>query len=221
MSSNTCCGHRQATAILAAHFSASSREATSTTANPPMCSLLSGYGPSVIVPSVATTLGSWCSSPALYTHTPASIASCSTARAALATSGRSSRGKSMSPSSNRIMYCVISNRLLRVVVPSPLQQRTDLDLPVARLRPLGGELEGHVEVGGLDDPEAGEILLRFQEGPVGEHRLISATVDHGGRAWLCQAVGVDPVGLGAELVVERVDGRHLAGDDQFGPVSDH
>jgi hypothetical protein len=34
-----------------------------------------------------------------------------------------------------------------------------LDLPIAGLRPLGGELERHVEVGGLDDPEVGEILL--------------------------------------------------------------
>src|ERR1700730_18835037 len=34
-----------------------------------------------------------------------------------------------------------------------------LDLPTAGLRPLGGELERHVEVEGLDDPEAGEVLL--------------------------------------------------------------
>ena len=44
MSSNTCCAHRQATAILAAHSSASSREPTSTIANPPICPLLSGKG---------------------------------------------------------------------------------------------------------------------------------------------------------------------------------
>jgi len=35
------------------------------------------------------------------------------------------------------------------------------------LRPLGGELERHVEIGRLDDPEAGEVLLRLHEGPVG------------------------------------------------------
>jgi hypothetical protein len=33
------------------------------------------------------------------------------------------------------------------------------------LRPLGGELERHVEIGGLDDPEAAEVLLRLQKGP--------------------------------------------------------
>src|SRR5215472_11182153 len=55
-SSRTSCAQRHATAILAAHSSASSREGTSTTANPQMTSLVSGYGPSVTVPSVATTL---------------------------------------------------------------------------------------------------------------------------------------------------------------------
>src|SRR3954462_10766037 len=38
-------------------------------------------------------------------------------------------------------------------------ERPHLDLPIARLRPVGGELERHVEVGGLDDPEADEVLL--------------------------------------------------------------
>ncbi len=56
MISRTSCAHRQATAILAAHSSASSREGTSTIENPPMTALVSGYGPAVTVPSVATTL---------------------------------------------------------------------------------------------------------------------------------------------------------------------
>ena len=47
MSSRTSCAQRQATAILAAHSSASSREGTSTIAKPPMTSLVSGNGPSV------------------------------------------------------------------------------------------------------------------------------------------------------------------------------
>jgi hypothetical protein len=56
MNSRTSCAQRQAPAFLAAHCSASSREGTSTTQNPPM---VSGYGPSVTVPSVATTLAFW------------------------------------------------------------------------------------------------------------------------------------------------------------------
>jgi hypothetical protein len=46
-----------------------------------MTSLVSGYGPSVTVPSVATTLARWLSSPPLNTNTPASLASWTTASA--------------------------------------------------------------------------------------------------------------------------------------------
>ena len=106
--SRTSCEQRQATAILAAHSSASSREATSTTANPPMTSLVSGNGPSVTIPSVSTMLARWLSSPAPKTHTPAARASCTTAVAALATSGSSSSGNFIHPSSNEIRYRVIS-----------------------------------------------------------------------------------------------------------------
>src|SRR5918999_1625754 len=74
--SRTSCAQRQATASLPAHSSASSREGTSTTENPPMYALLSGDGPSVTVPSVATTLtSSWEWRPPPKTQTPASFAS--------------------------------------------------------------------------------------------------------------------------------------------------
>jgi hypothetical protein len=39
-----------------------------------------------------------------------------------------------------------------------------LDLPIAGPQHLGGELERHVEVGGLDDPEVGEVLLSSNVG---------------------------------------------------------
>src|SRR5687767_11758352 len=114
--SRTSCAQRQATAILPAHSSASSREGTSTTENPPMYALLSG--PSVTVPSVATTLtSSWECSPPPNTQTPASIASCTTACAASATSGRSSLGNVIAPSSNEIRYRVISRLLSRRPAP--------------------------------------------------------------------------------------------------------
>ncbi len=87
--SRTSCVQRQATAFLAAHFSASSRAGTSTTQNPPMAS---AYGPSVTVPSVATMLAFWCSSPPPKTQTPAFMASSTTSCAALATAGMSSSG---------------------------------------------------------------------------------------------------------------------------------
>jgi hypothetical protein len=50
-----------------------------------------------------------------------------------------------------------------------------LDLPIAGLRPLGGEHERHVEVEGLDDPEAGEVLLVSNVGgswPYGWNRSV-------------------------------------------------
>src|SRR6185295_10615317 len=101
------------------------------------------------------------------------------------------------------------------------QERPHLDLPVAGLRPLGGELERHVEVGGLDDPEAGEILLRLQERPVGEHRLLASVVDDGGRAGRREAAGEDPVTLRHEPVVEHVDGRILVRSSEAIVVRDH
>jgi hypothetical protein len=54
--SRTSWAHRQATAILAAHANAYSREGTSMIEKPPITALVSGYGPSATVPSVATTL---------------------------------------------------------------------------------------------------------------------------------------------------------------------
>src|SRR4029079_16984510 len=149
------------------------------------------------------------------------MASCSTACAALATSGRSSRGKSMSPSSNRIMYLVIVDRLLSSRGCSLAQERPHLDLPVAGLRSLGGELERHIEGGCLDDPEAGKVLLGFQERSVGEHRLLSPIVDDGGRARCPEADGEDPVALGLEPLVEDVDGRRLGRGGQAGRIVDY
>jgi hypothetical protein len=54
--SRTSWAQRQASAILAAQASASSREETSRTENPPTTAFVSGTGPSTTVPSVATML---------------------------------------------------------------------------------------------------------------------------------------------------------------------
>src|SRR6266508_4973839 len=124
--SRTSCAQRQATAVLPAHSSASSREGTSTTENPPMYALLSGYGPSVTVPSVATTLtSSWECSPPPNTHTPPSMASWTTACAAADTSGNSSSGKVIAPSSNEIRYRVISRLPSRRPAPAASHPATD------------------------------------------------------------------------------------------------
>src|SRR4051812_45951726 len=46
-------------------------------------------------------------------------------------------------------------------------ERPDLDLAPARLRCLRSELEGDVQVGYVDDPEAADELLRLRVGAVG------------------------------------------------------
>src|SRR3954453_8261669 len=75
----TSCGQRHATATFAAHKRAASSSATSTTAKPPSCSLVSAYGPSMIsgVPLDGPTLntGASSSSPPVNMRTPAGFMS--------------------------------------------------------------------------------------------------------------------------------------------------
>src|SRR5579859_6834922 len=101
------------------------------------------------------------------------------------------------------------------------QERPHLDLPVEGLRPLGGQPERHVEVGRIDDPEAGEVLLRLHEGTVGEQCLITPVVDHSGRAGHPEATGEYPVPLGLEPLVEHVDRSVLVRGGEAGRVVDH
>ena len=84
-------------------------------------------------------------------------------------------------------------------------ERPDLDLAVARLGRPGSELERDVEVGRLDDPEAGEVLLGLDERAVGEDQLAPAAVGHGRVVRRGQPAAEDPLAVGPELVVERVD----------------
>src|SRR5262249_39115366 len=77
------------------------------------------------------------------------------------------------------------------------------------------------KVGGLDDPKAGEVLLRLHEGTVGDDRLVIAVVDDGGRVGRPEPAGEDPVTLGLEPVVERVDGGLLGRRLRAGAVVDH
>src|SRR6188768_3728729 len=80
-----------------------------------------------------------------------------------------------------------------ISIPERRMERPQLDLPIANLRPLGRELERHVQVGRLDDPKAGQELLRLQEGTVTEDRLLTARVHDRRRARPSQAVGKNPV----------------------------
>src|SRR3954471_11923755 len=81
-------------------------------------------------------------------------------------------------------------------------ERTDLDLAPARLGPLGRELERHVEVGRVDDPEAPDDLLGLEVGAIGHHRCLAPAVDDCRRRCRLKPTGEDPVAIGVELVVE-------------------
>ena len=103
MISRTSCAHRQPVAIFAAHISASSRDATSTTENPPTTALVSGNGPDLATPSVPTIVACCFSNPPPKIQTPAAFASRTTACEASPTAGQSSSGMwSIEPLSNEI-----------------------------------------------------------------------------------------------------------------------
>src|SRR5665648_72758 len=81
-------------------------------------------------------------------------------------------------------------------------ERTDLDLAPARLGPLGRELERHVEVGRVDDPETPDDLLGLEVGAVGHHRRLTHAVDDGRRRCRLKPTGEDPVAIGVKLLIE-------------------
>ena len=67
------------------------------------------------------------------------------------------------------------------------------DLPVADLRRLGGELERHIQIGGLPHPDAGEVFLRLHERPVAELCLLAPVVDDRGRVGVPESARENPV----------------------------
>src|SRR3954464_11737522 len=116
----TSCGQRHATATFAPHNRAASSSATSTTAKPPSCSLVSAYGPSMIsgVPLDGSTLntGASSSSPPVNMRTPAAFISALNARTRSEASRRSSSVRSGTHSwLNAMRYSVMSPPLAWLV----------------------------------------------------------------------------------------------------------
>ena len=74
---------------------------------------------------------------------------------------------------------------------------------------LGGQRQGHVEVGGLEDPEPGQVLLRLHERTIGEDGLAPPVVDDGSVDGCAETAGEDPVALGLQALVEDVDSGRL------------
>src|SRR3984957_13504890 len=85
-------------------------------------------------------------------------------------------------------------------------ERADLDWPAARLRAPAGGLKGLVQVGGLDHPEAADLLLALGERAVGSDDLAALRADDRGGVHREQAAAEDPLTRRHQLTVERVDG---------------
>src|SRR3954447_12000634 len=79
---------------------------------------------------------------------------------------------------------------------------TDLDRASARPGGLGGPVEGRVEVGALDDPEATDVLFGLGEGAVGGQDLVVLHLDDGGGVGRMQAAAEHPDAFLLHRVVE-------------------
>src|SRR5438067_7089412 len=90
-----------------------------------------------------------------------------------------------------------------------IPERADLD---RRLHAIGGlrrPRECGVEILGLDDVEAAEVLLRLREGPVGGQYLAAVGHAHdGGRVGLVQTAAEDPGAGRLHLLLQGPHARH-------------
>src|ERR1700722_17623878 len=99
------------------------------------------------------------------------------------------------------------------VLEVPAEQRADLDRPSFCRRGELGPLQGGVQVGRVDDPEPGQVLLGLGVRPVGEQKISAGLADHRRRlrAALHAALEHERVRL-LQLVAELAHpGPHLLG----------
>src|SRR5512132_3502616 len=95
--------------------------------------------------------------------------------------------------------------------PSPTRsglgggERPDLDRLADRRRGLGRPDQRRVQVLGLDDVEAAQVLPRLHEGPVGGHHLAVRDTHHRGRVRFVQPAGEQPGPGRLQLLVQELD----------------
>src|SRR5437763_1392936 len=72
----------------------------------------------------------------------------------------------------------------------------------AHARHLGHELDGVVEIVGLKDQNAAQLLLRFGEGAISDRDLSSSLLEaeRGGRGNALESVVVDDMAVGFEII---------------------
>src|SRR5581483_8737094 len=97
------------------------------------------------------------------------------------------------------------------VVEVPAEERADLDRPLFRGRGLLGPLQGLIQVGGVDDPEPGEVFLGLGVRPIGHEEVAAGLAHHGRRLRATLHAALEHERVGAlQLVAQRVDtGPHL------------
>src|SRR5262245_30730984 len=111
----------------------------------------------------------------------------------------------------RIRSLRVGRASLDRVVEVPFEERADLDRPLFRDRGELSPLQGRVQVGGVDDPEPGEVLLGLGVRPVGNQEVAAGLAHHGRRlrATLHAALEYERAGV-FHLVAQRVyAGPHL------------
>src|SRR6478735_444729 len=131
-------------------------------------------------------------------------------------SATASSARSTSPRM-RIMVAVQRPASRRKTAPrsSGILQWTDLDRALAGGRRLTRPLQGDVEVGGLDDPEATHLLLGFGERSVGHRDPAVHTAHDGGRRSGVEACAEHPGAGALHRGVQLVD----LGDDALDVVT--
>src|SRR4051794_23697662 len=97
-------------------------------------------------------------------------------------SATASSARSMSPRTRmRVAVQRPASRRKISASGSGIFRRSDLDGLFAGRGGLGGPVEGGVEVGGFDDPEAAHLLLGLRVGTVGHRDIAAGGADDRGR----------------------------------------
>src|SRR6266508_4293587 len=115
------------------------------------------------------------------------------------------------PDSSRKIWPMAASSTFGASSPSrtqsglPVRERADLDRRLDDLGDLRRPGERGIEVLGLDDVEAAEVLLRLGEGAIGSQHVAVGRAHDGGRLGLVKAAGEDPGAGRLHLLLDEQD----------------
>src|SRR5215469_14020336 len=101
------------------------------------------------------------------------------------------------------------------VVEVPFKERADLDRQLLCGCGALGPLQGLVQVGGVDNPEPGEVFLGLRVRPVGNQEAVAGLAHHGRRCRATLQAGLEHERTGVPHLVSQ---RVYAGPHLLGPV---